>query len=363
MISKEEYKWLERHTDILNKVPNLDDYAYTDVKFKVYRPAHVQKIKDIFKDYKCVSGQNKNDIWVKIKGFTLDDFNDTAYNFNANLIYNTAENDINYILTDQKLNHKIVRRATPKLLSNLSNRKKLDIFFSFAQNLFPNKEKRLRQFEFIEQHSNKFFALLQLKIPADFMREEYNKVRKITAKIRTLPDIKNKLNHFQLLPKSEQQALICEVSRITAEINGVEPPKVHFISNKQANNDPDADWIQTDAFAEFDDIYINRDIVKSYSGIEVLTLAFHETTHIAQSHLDYKNFPEMEEMFSHRLNYLQNHSDTYSATPTEMVTYNLEQEFCQQLENHLNLKINDYAYHEEYDIAQQYIQKALRRAY
>ena len=71
----------------------------------------------------------------------------------------------------------------------------------------------------------------------------------------------------------------------------------------------------------------------------------------------------MEEMFSHRLNYLQNHSDTYSAIPTEMVTYNLEQEFCQQLENHLNLKINDYAYHEEYSIAQQYIQKALRRAY
>lgn len=71
MISKEEYKWLERHTDILNKVPNLDDYAYTDVKFKVYRPAHVQKIKDIFKDYKCISGQNKNDIWVKSKALRL----------------------------------------------------------------------------------------------------------------------------------------------------------------------------------------------------------------------------------------------------------------------------------------------------
>lgn len=60
MISKEEYKWLEHHTDILNNVPNLDDYEHIDIKFRVYRPAHVQKIKDIFKEYQCISGQNKN---------------------------------------------------------------------------------------------------------------------------------------------------------------------------------------------------------------------------------------------------------------------------------------------------------------
>ena len=54
MISKEEYKWLEHHTDILNNVPNLDDYERIDIKFRVYRPAHVQKIKDIFKEYQCI---------------------------------------------------------------------------------------------------------------------------------------------------------------------------------------------------------------------------------------------------------------------------------------------------------------------
>ena len=238
MISKEEYKWLERHTDILNKVPNLDDYAYTDVKFKVYRPAHVQKIKDIFKDYKCVSGQNKNDIWVKIKGFTLDDFNDTAYNFNGDLIYEITEHDINYLPTDKKRSYKIVRRATPQLLSNLSNRKKLDILFAFAQNVFPTEEKRSRQIDFIEQNSLKFVALLQLKIPAGFMREECNKVQEITAKIAAIPNIKSKLNAFHFLDKREQQELIRETSRITAEVNGVNPPKVHFITSKQANDDP-----------------------------------------------------------------------------------------------------------------------------
>lgn len=363
MINKEEYKWLERHTDILNRVSNLEDSAYTDIKFKIYRPAHVQKVKDMFKDYKCASGQNKNDMWVKVKGLTITEFNNNICYFNADLIYDMAENDINYILADQKFNRKIVRRATPKLLANLSNRKKLDILFSFAQNPFPNEEKRLKQFDFIEQNSDKFVALLQLKIPAGFMRKETEKVEKITAKIAALPNIRTKMNNFQLLPKSEQQALICETARLTAEINGVKPPKVHFITNKQANSDPDANWIQTDAFAEFHDIYINKDLVKSYSGIEALTLAFHETTHIAQSNTDYKDFPEMEEMFSHRLNYLQNHVDTYSAVPMKMVTYNLEQEFCNQLEQRLNLKMRDYIYHEEYGIARQYIQKALRRAY
>lgn len=94
-----------------------------------------------------------------------------------------------------------------------------------------------------------------------------------------------------------------------------------------------------------------------------MTLAFHETTHVAQSNLDYKDFPEMEEMFSHRLNYLQNYADTYSATPLEMVTYNLEQEFCEQMNKRLKLKVRDYSYNNEYNVAKQYIQKAMHRAF
>lgn len=364
MISKEEYKWLEHHTDILNNVPNLDDYERIDIKFRVYRPAHVQKIKDIFKEYQCISGQNKNYRWVKVKNFTLSDFNNISYDFCADLIYNTAEHDINYLPTDKKRNYKIIRRATPKLLSNLSNHKKLDILFTFAQSIFPTTEKRDKAISFIEQNSSKFVALLQLKIPADFMREEYKKVKKITSLISDLPDIKNKLDSFQLLPREEQQSLIRKISGITAEVNGIKPPKVHFITNKQANNDPlIADWVQTDAFADYQDIYVNKDFIKTYSGLEALTLAFHETTHVAQSNLDYKDFPEMEEMFSHRLNYLQNYADTYSATPLEMVTYNLEQEFCEQMNKRLKLKVRDYSYNNEYNVAKQYIQKAMHRAF
>lgn len=363
MISKEEYKWLEHHTDILNNVPDLNDYAQQNIKFKVYRPNHIQRIKDIFKEYQCVSGRNKNDIWIKIKGLTIDDFNDIACSYSGDLIYDMQCHDINYIPMDKKYNYKIIRRSPANLLSNLNNRKKLDILFSFAQSIFISEEKRQKHLNFIEQNSAKFLALLQLKIPTDFMREEYKKVQKITEQISSLPNIKNKLKNFTLLPQTQQFNLVKEVSRITAEVNGVTPPKVHFITSKQANNDSKvAEWVQTDAYADFQDIYINKDLLKSYSGIEALSLAFHETTHIAQSNLDYPEFPEMEDMFSHRLGYLQNHADTYTAIPVEMVTYNLEQEFCEQLDSKLNMKMHDYEYETEYNNAQRYMIKALRRA-
>lgn len=363
MISKEEYKWLEHHTDILNNVPDLNDYAQQNIKFKAYRPSHIQKIKDIFKEYQCVSGHNKNDIWIKIKGLTIDDFNDIACGYSGDLIYDMQCHDINYIPMDKKYNYKIIRRSSANLLSNLSNRKKLDILFSFAQTIFISEEKRKKHLEFIEQNSAKFLALLQLKIPADFMRNEYQKVQKITKQLLSLPNIKNKLKNFALLPPAQQFNLVKEASRITAEVNGVTPPKVHFITSKQANNDSKvADWVQTDAYADFQDIYINKDLLKSYSGIEALSLAFHETTHIAQSNADYLKYPEMEEMFSHRLGYLQNHADIYMSIPMEMVTYNLEQEFCEQLDTKLKMKMCDYSYETEYNIAQQYMIKALRRA-
>ena len=67
-------------------------------------------------------------------------------------------------------------------------------------------------------------------------------------------------------------------------------------------------------------------------------------------------------MFSHRLGYLQNHADIYMSIPMEMVTYNLEQEFCEQLDTKLKMKMCDYSYETEYNIAQQYMIKALRRA-
>ncbi len=363
MISKEEYKWLEHHTDILNNVPDINDYAQQNIKFKVYRPGHVQKIKNIFKEYQCISGQNKNDIWVKVKGLTIDDFNDIAGRCSADLIYDMSAHDINYIPMNKKHNYKIIRRSTAKLLSNLNNRKKLDILFSFAQGIFTSDKKYKRQFDFIEQNSNKFIALLQLKINKDFMRQEYKKVNKITEQITALPNIRKKLENFALLPKTEQFSLLKETSRITAEVNGVTPPNIHFITNKQAHKDSKiAEWVQTDAYAGFHDIYINKDLLKSYSGIEALSLAFHETTHIAQSNSDYSEFPEIEEMFSHRLDYLQNHADTYTAIPMEMVTYNLEQEFCEQLDSKLNMKMHDYEYETEYNNAQQYMIKALRRS-
>lgn len=364
MISKADYIWLERHTDILNKVQDIDSLAKQFVKFKIYRPSHLHKIQNIFKDYTCISGKNNKDSWVKIKGLTLEDFDAIASDNGGQLLGDSKNKDIYYIPADYEMYHKIIRRSSAKLLANLSNRKKLNILFALAQNITVNNRLRGNSRDFIEQNSDKVTALLQLKIPDDFMRKEYEKVQIITSKIVSLPDIQAKLNKFQLLSKEEQQSLIKEVSSITAEVNNVEPPKVHFITSKQADRDSNiADWVQTDAFADYQDIYINKDLLKSYSGLEALTLGFHETTHVAQSGSDYKDFPEMEDIFSQRLNYLQNYAETYASLPLEMITYNLEQEFCEQLNKKLNLKNKDYAYITEYSYAQTYMQKSLRRAY
>ena len=269
MISKEEYKWLERHTDILNIVPNIDDYAHEFVKFKVYRPSHIQKIKEIFKNYKCTSGQNKKDIWIKIKGFTLDNLNETAYQHFGDMIYDCSDHGIYFMPTNKRRNQRILRKASPRLLENLSNRKKLDILFSYAQTIFPTEQQRLHQNEFIDQNSEKFQALLQLKISPRFMENEYQKVRQIVSEIASLPDIKNKLENFHSLPEKEQRFILSETSRITAKVNGVKPPKIHYLSQKQINNDEQvAEWTQADAYADYNDIYLNKDFLKKYNGIK-----------------------------------------------------------------------------------------------
>ncbi len=364
MINKADYMWLERHTDILNIVPNIDDYAYEFAKFKVYRPSHVQKIKEIFKKYKCVSGQNKKDIWIKIKGFTLDKLNETAYQYFGDMIYDCCDHGIYFMPANKRRNQRILRKASPRLLENLSNRKKLDILFSYAQTIFPTEQQRLHQNDFIEKNGEKFKALLQLKIPSRFMESEYQKVQQIVSKIALLPDIKNKLENFQSLSESEQRFILSETSRITAEVNGVKPPKIHYLSQKQINNDEQvAEWTQADAYADYQDIYLNKDFLKTYNGVECLTLAFHETTHIAQSNINYPEFPEMEEMFSHRLDYLQNHAETYLSIPMELVTYNLEKDFRNKISEKLKVKSKETFYDSEYNITQQYMKRALRRAY
>ena len=364
MINETDYKWLERHTDILNIVPNIDDYARESVKFKVYRPNHIQKIKDIFKNYKCDSGQNKKDLWVKVNGFTLDNLNEAALQYFGDMIYDCREYGIYFMPENRRRNKRILRKSSPKLLANLSNRKKLDILFSYAQTLFPTQKIREQQYDFIEENSEKFQALLQLKIPSSFMENEYQKVQQIVAQIASMPNIKEKLENFSTLNEKDKRYILNETSRITAEVNKVKPPKVYYLSQKQINKDEQiAQWVQTDAYSDYCNIYLNKDFFPKYTGLECLTLAFHETTHIAQTNADYPDFPEMEELFSHRLNYLQNHSEIYLSIPMEIVTYNLEKRFQQQLAEKLHLKTNETYYNTEYEITQEYLAKALRRSY
>ena len=364
MIKEADYKWLERHTDILNIVPNLDDYASESVKFKVFRPNHINKIKEIFKNYKCTCGQNKKDIWIKINGFTLDNLNDTAFQYFGDMIYDSYEHGIYFMPENRRRNKRILRKSSPKLLANLSNRKKLDIVFSYAQTLFPTEKIRQNQYNFIEENSEKFKAVLQLKIPSRFMEAEYQKLQQIVAKVASIPNIKEKLENFSSLSEKDRRYILNETSRITAEVNGINPPKVYYLSQKQVNNDQQiSQWVQTDAFSDYQDIYLNKDFFPKYTGIECLTLAFHETTHIAQTNADYPDFPEMEELFSHRLNYLQDHSETYLSIPMEVVTYNLEKRFQKQLADKLQLKTNETYYNTEYAIAQKHLEKSLRRSY
>lgn len=109
----------------------------------------------------------------------------------------------------------------------------------------------------------------------------------------------------------------------------------------------------------------NTDKLQNLSGIQCLSLAWHETNHVAQSYGDYTQYPIMEDILSHRLNYLNEYADIYIMHPQEKVNYALEKQFMEESVARIGLRADDKTFlpRVEYDVATQYMVKSMQRKY
>jgi hypothetical protein len=208
-------------------------------------------------------------------------------------------------------------------------------------------------------------ALLQIRIPPEFMEDELRKIRLIAAEIAKLPNIKKKLENFHSLSKVQQKKLFAATAAITAKYTGIQAPNLFLVNNEEVKQFAHADWVEADAFAFEKNIYINTDKLDKLSGIQCLSLAWHETNHIAQSYADYGKYPIMEDILSHRLNYLNEFEDVYIMHPQEKVNYALEKQFIEECVARTGLAPDSKTFlpRSEYDVATQYMAKSMQRKY
>jgi hypothetical protein len=363
-MNKNDYKWLERHTDIRNFGNTLDDCLFDDVLLKVHRPHHQNRINEIFRSYKTeiINKQDDNSLIMRIRGFSVNDLYGAAVDNGGDTIYNEYDGRIYFIPTDKNKLHKTFRRANPSLLANLSTNKKLDILYSFRQQIFPNEELKDKNDDFIARNSPKFLALLQLKIPTDFIDYELRKVRLIARETAKLPNIKNKLNNFTDLAEEERENIFTGVCNITADINKINHPHIQFVSSDKVDS---PEWLDVLAYTSENSIIVDKDKMQQNDALGTLGTAFHETNHIAQAHGDYSQFPLVEDMLSINLDYPLQNGDLYIFTPQELITYKLESEFDEQIITQTGLKnfLNENFACSESQTARQYVARALKRSY
>ena len=138
-----------------------------------------------------------------------------------------------------------------------------------------------------------------------------------------------------------------------------------LLNNEEVKKFSHADWVDADAFSFEKNIYINTDKFKDLSGIQCLSLAWHETNHVAQSYGDYTQYPIMEDILSHRLNYLNEYADIYIMHPQEKVNYALEKRVMVESVVRIGLRADDKTFlpRVEYDVATQYMVKSMQRKY
>ena len=367
-MNKNDFIWLYRNTTINNHIEDFETDINKDIALKISRKHHLKRIQQIFSNYKLELYCDYDDLlYCKIKGFSIDEFLDVAKENNSYTIYFPEEKQIALLPPNRKKYLKIFRRSSPSLLANLSNRKKLDILFSLHSEYSPNSLSKKQHFEFLENNTYKINALLQLKVPEQFIDSEKRKVRLIAMEISKLPKIGEKINNFENLSQKEKEKIITNVIKITSKYNNIETPNIYFFSKEEINNDDNIEnpkWIETEAYTYTNNIVFNKDFVNKSNGLINIATAFHETNHIAQSYGDYSNFEDIEDMFNSRLIFTELFSETYIFTTQELLTYPLEYYFMEEIIK--NTKIpskNSFSYMSEYNISGQYLQKALSRKY
>lgn len=365
-MQKRDFIWLTRNTDIDNECNSMEECDSTAVIFKIFRPHNLVRIKEIFSDHKIQRYKDQNDFhYVEIKDYSLDAFAADAQKFNADIMYNAPNGKLYYVPVDATAYLRNFRRSSPAMLNNLSTRKKLNMLLALNQDCYISQKVQENRDEFLEYNSDKLNALLNLQIPSVFWDDEKRKIRLITAEIAKIPNIKPALENFHVLSPVRQKKLFKSVSEITAKYNHITLPHLFLLNNEEVKAFAHADWVDADAFAFEKNIYINTDKMKELNGIQCLSLAWHETNHIAQSYGDYRKYPMMEDMFNHRLNYLNEYADVYIMHPQEKVTYALEKLFLEESVARIGLIPDKQMFlpRSEYNVATQYMAKAMQRKF
>ena len=365
-MKKQDFIWLTKNTDIDNECEKFEDCQYEKVMLKLHRKNHLPKIKEIFADHPTQIYKDENDFYfIELKNMTLCDFCQIAIENGSDIIYNDPNGKCYYVPIDDRKYMHIFRKLTPKMLHQLSTHKKLDILNGLSQEFFDNSTKKQKRKKFLNDNSDKLNALLQMAIPEDFWEREQRKIRLITAEIAKLPNINKKLENFQSLSLKQKKELFAQASQITAKYNRIKEPKLHFITQKQMDEyTSESEWLKAEAFVSENNIYINESRLKKLSGIQLMSIAWHETNHIAMSHGDYSENPIMEDMLNSHLDYLNSIQESYFFHPQEKVNYALENLFIEETIARTGVRTDENStMYSGYAVAIQYMAKSLQRKY
>ena len=366
-MKKQDYIWLSRNTDIDNECEKFEDCQYEKVVLKLHRKSHLPRIKELFANHPTQIYKDKDDFYyIEIKDMTLCDYCQLAVENGSDVIYNVPDGRCYYVPVDDRKYMHIFRKLKPKMLYQLSTRKKLDLLHGLSQDCFDNASKKQNREDFLDYNSDKLNALLQMAIPEDFWDREQRKVRLITAEIAKIPNIKEKLENFHNLSLKDKKELFTQSCHITAKYNRIKEPVLHFIIQKQMDEyTAGSDWLNAEAFASENNIYININSLNNLSGIQWMSVAWHETNHIAMAHGDYSENPIMEDMLSSRLDYINDIQNSYIFHPQEKINYALEHKFNEEMITRTGVKVDEKTatMYTEYAVATQYMAKSLQRKY
>ncbi len=364
-MNKRDFLWLTHHSEIANLCPSPEACETLPLILRVNRPNHTEKVRNLFSEYKINTiAEPEGSFLLRFPHLTVNQFCAIAMHNGSDLVYNMANDTLSYEPVDRDKYMHIFRRSSPRMLANLPPHQKLNTLMNLWRDKFRSSWARQKYEDNLYKHVDKLLALLQLPLPPEFMRTERQKVHDIVEDIGRLPQIKSKLENFNRLPPAEQKQLLLDTCRITAAHNGIKMPKVIFTTgDKIAADAVRADWIDTDGCSNKNEIEFNTDKFHRLSSAQALSLAWHETTHIAQAYGDYSAYPQVEDMFCPKLDYLQLFPETYPYHPQETVTYALEKQFIEDVIARTRAKPDErtFSYAPEYDIAVHNIARALRR--
>jgi hypothetical protein len=324
------------------------------------------EIKKIFAGHKVQAYKDGKDyVYFEVKDMTVADFCGIAVKYNSDIIYNDPNGRCYYDPANRKKYEHMLRLSTPQQLSQLSPRKKLDILMSIDKDCYFSLRHKQKHEHALERKAEKINALLQFPISPEFWEGEQRKVRLIAADIAKLPNIKKKLEEFQNLNEKAQRKLFAEACKITAKYNAIKMPQLQFLNSEEIKEYvSDNDWVNPEAFASENTIFVAKDALENLSGTQVLSLAWHETNHIAMARGDYSSYPLMEDILSPRLDYINDLEQCYIFHPQEKINYTLEKQFIEEVVNRTGIKADDNTLkiHTENAVAMQYMAKALQKS-